>query len=109
MWVYTVDGHFSAVRTPRRAGHLVVRARSLGDIQRFQQRFCPRATIVKTPVADYLFRVVVPERIWVAAVTIWAGEIQYDNFKGEVLRIRGRPRYLEFSRVHDAATNMKPE
>lgn len=88
---------------------MMVRARSAGDIQRFQQRFCPRATIVKTPVADYLYRVVVREEVWVSAVAAWAEEIQYDNFKGEVLRVRGRARFLEFSRVHDAAVNMRSE
>lgn len=109
MWVYTVDGHFSAVQTSAKPGHLMVRARSRGDIQRFQARFCPKATVVKTPVADYLYRVVVPEAVWVTAVMVWAGEIDYENFKAEVLEVRGKLRFLEFSRVHDAAADMKPE
>lgn len=81
MWVCLNDAFFSIVRTgDLPEGHLLVRARRKGDIE----RYFPDAKVTRTPGRDYLFRAVIQE-VQVAVVMAETVEaIDYDNFKDSV-------------------------
>ena len=81
MWIALNDAFFSIVRTADLpAGHLLVRARRPGDIE----RYFPQATVKRTPQRDYLFRAVLPEGVVASAIAQAVTGIDYPNFKDSV-------------------------
>lgn len=81
MWLMTNSGFFSIVRTPDLpAGHLLVRARRPGDIE----RHWPDAEVIRTAGRDYLFRAILPEARVAEVVAKNVLDINYKNFKDSV-------------------------
>lgn len=77
MWVYLTDALLSIVAHRDRPGHLLVRARFAGDIE----RIFPSAEVTETPDADYRFRATIPRADVAKAVADAAMAINYPNFK----------------------------
>lgn len=82
MWLFTVDGFYSAVKDAYcQEGEIVVRSRQREDLQRFLKRVGLKGKILEFPEADYLYRVTVPHTAWTDYVTRMATELNYPNFK----------------------------
>lgn len=85
MWVFTVDGFFSAVQHNEKPDLLCVRARAREDLVRLRKRLPGCTKISRSKVADYEFRVFVDKGRFSSYVRTAVQEIDYGNFKGRVL------------------------
>jgi hypothetical protein len=83
MWVFTVDGFFSAVSHIDQPDCVMVRARSKGDIVRLG-RVIQVKKYRRTPKADYLYRLICLKTTWSAYLAKCALEIDYPNFKSKM-------------------------
>jgi hypothetical protein len=83
MWMFSKEGFFSVVQNDYcSSGELAVRTRIKKDLVRFcNATKTDKAGILKTPDADYRFRIHVPRSTWAAYAAKAAGEIDYPNFK----------------------------
>lgn len=114
MWLFTKYGMFSAVcgrsqaPTPKGGSGrpwkapavlrdvIVVRARVEDHLHRLKEAMSPLlsdAAITVTPNRDYLCRLVTTKVKWAEVVRRLAAEMDYDNFKSEVLRHQGHTTY----------------
>jgi hypothetical protein len=97
MWIFTLDGYFSAVQDKSDDRQIVVRSRIKADLERFLDRaYAPEPTIrpeILTGIGtDYAHRVFVPKWVWVEYVTEMAEEIDYSNFKAAAVPANDRDR-----------------
>jgi hypothetical protein len=85
MWMFSKDGFFSVVQNEYCSpGELAVRARCRKDLEAFcRATKTPAKKIIRTPKADYRFRVHVKRELWAAYAAAAAGAIDYPNFKNE--------------------------
>jgi hypothetical protein len=96
MWLFTQYGFFSVVAARQDGGHSVeidpdtlqVRARVRTHLEALCKRFdaLHGSTIIETPKADYLFRILVPRDTWGDIAGDLVGEIDYPNFKSACMR-----------------------
>lgn len=98
MWMFTKYGFFSITGAPTGKNHagkpdgakVQVRARKEDHLQELIDRFPDRlkgVKIVRTPLADYKWRIVVPFDAWLGVAAELAGEAaEYNNFKKECTR-----------------------
>lgn len=85
MWVFTLDGFFSAVQKDCGKDELMVRARSRADIERLCQKLdIPHTKISEYHLSDYQFRVPVRKEAFSKYLASEAEAIDYDNFKDSV-------------------------
>ena len=83
MWLFTKTAAVSVVTDTGHGSrnHLLVRARSRGDIEEFM----PHAKVIETPLpADYRFRARVTRAAFTSALVKAGNEINYPNFKAAV-------------------------
>ncbi|GAB4481868.1 MAG: hypothetical protein OHK0044_30610 [Burkholderiaceae bacterium] len=80
MWICLSDAFYSIVAHRSRPGHLLVRARRQGDIE----RLWPDADVSDTPAADYRYRAIVPADRVAHAIAGAVRSIDYGNFKASV-------------------------
>ena len=66
MWVFTIDGFYSAVQHRDQADSLTVRTRDREDMVRMQQRVGNDAPISHTPHRDYAYRITLSKAGWAA-------------------------------------------
>lgn len=88
MWLFTQRGFYSIVEDRQKPGNLLVRSRHWGDLANFLPLVSvkgePRWQIVRTPDADYPYRLSLPRDLVKHAVMQLAGEIDYGNFKDQI-------------------------
>ncbi len=89
MWLMLNDAFLSIVKKDCPLGHLLVRARREGDIEKV---FGRRVRVERKTDSDYLFRAVVPIEIVVSKMGEEVHRIDYSNFKNSV----------DDSKLHDA-------
>ncbi len=89
MWVFTIDGFFSAVQKPKdRSTHrITIRARNREDLVRFKDRMNLQNRILSTPAGDYPFRIVTTKKTWGRYLDRMARIMEYSNFKSECDRM----------------------
>jgi hypothetical protein len=102
MWILTKYGFFSAVcarqGTDRNdeavdRDRIMVRARLRGHLEALKERFpdlLGDCEILESVGTDYAFRLFVHKPAWVKVVAMLVEETDYDNFKSQVARHRGR-------------------
>ena len=83
MWVFTVDGFFSAVSHIDKPDCVMVRARSKADIIRLGKVIQVKRG-KRTPKADYPYRLICLKTTWSAYLAKCSLEIDYPNFKTEM-------------------------
>jgi hypothetical protein len=84
MWVFTVDGMFSAVKNEFCSGDAVsVRGRCLPDLGRLKTvaGLGQEVPILHLENADYPFCIQIPATTWGRYLTIAAERMNYTNFK----------------------------
>jgi hypothetical protein len=92
MWVFTLDGFFSAVEHRTNVDDLMVRCRSEQDAERLSMWLRLRmvdSPVQHTPQADYEWRLRVPKVWWARYLSASTERIRYDNFKDEVYKTLG--------------------
>jgi len=102
MWVMTTDGFFSAVQHTDKPDSVLVRTRSEVDAvnlcvwlnQRGQM-----AGLMRTPNADYGWRVLVKRTVWGEYLAEAARRIDYPNFKDAVAVRQGKRRASVYAEV----------
>lgn len=99
MWIFSVDGFYSAVES--RVGGLVVRARFREDLEHLIKRGLSDK-IVDTPDYDYPYRIFTTRKAWSKYVADSAMNIDYPNFKGRVLPGASEDRYFRYHKVWEA-------
>jgi len=92
MWVFTNRGFVSIVENRGDPKTMVVRSRFAGHIK----NLFPKAKVLKTPQADYLYRAFIPRPLVVDKLSEAIEEIDYPNFKNSI----GDDRY------HDACMDV---
>src|SRR5262245_46724706 len=102
MWIFTKHGFFSAVCARQGDGRhgqpvdpdrIMVRARLRSHLQTLKERFSDLlddCDIQEFAETDYAFRLFMPKSAWVRVLAALADETDYDNFKSEVARHRGK-------------------
>lgn len=100
MWIFTETGFVSAVRKLENPAEVTVRARdrqSLEDLAALAER-----EIVRTDMADYRFRVLVPDALFKEWLITAVDMLDYDNFKNRVWDSRGDTYHTALNRVWTA-------
>lgn len=100
MWIFTEAGFVSAVRKPDSPAEVTARARdrqSLEDLAALAER-----AIVRTDLADYRYRVVVPDGVFKEWLITAVDMLDYDNFKNRVWDSRGDTYHSALNRVWTA-------
>jgi hypothetical protein len=98
MWLFTLDGFYSAVAAHDDPDTLVVRARVRIDAELLVARV-GTGEVLETRDRDYRYRVLLPRAVWAEYVAQAAGAIDYDNFKNAVARAQGRRRANDYAAV----------
>lgn len=100
MWIFTTEGFISAVF---KDNALQVRARDKKSLERLAKH--TNATIIKTPVADYPYRLETTREALAKYMADQITHIHYKNFKSEVEDTRGhafvRPLHKVWDAMHD--------
>jgi hypothetical protein len=86
MWIFTTGGFVSAVRD--KEGAMMVRARDEGSL--LEMAFNFNSAMIRTPHADYPYRVILDPDQFVEWLLEQGNRIQYDNFKSAVAVTRGQ-------------------
>jgi len=94
MWITLNDAFVSVVAHRDKPDILLVRARFEGDLHRLFPEYAGQ--VMRTPSADYLFRVEVPRTVVALVIAEKLGAIDYPNFKNSV---REHWRHDVYSRV----------
>jgi hypothetical protein len=99
MWIMLSDSFVSIVVTPDTPrDHLLVRARSKGDIE----KLFGAVKVTKTPKSDYLFRAFINKKLVTSTIASEIGRINYDNFKNTVVDDDRHDAYLRcWVAMHD--------
>lgn len=84
MWIFLNDAMLSIVQHQDDPRLVVVRARIKGDLQRAFAGRLKGHRVLRTPHADYLYRVTLPRDVVAAAQRAWLEAVTYDNFKNSV-------------------------
>lgn len=82
MWIFQNNSFVSIVAHKDRPGHLLVRSRIKGDIE----KAIPGAEVFEDPEADYRYRAIVAKETVQEAIMRAIGEIDYPNFKNSIDR-----------------------
>lgn len=87
MWIFTETGFLSAVQKDPESSILTVRARDKESISNLAANYT--LEIVRTPMADYPYRVEIDKDDFAAWVSREVELIEYNNFKNQVAATRG--------------------
>jgi hypothetical protein len=86
MWIMSRHGFFSVVKKPSCSnGELEVRARCRKDLERLKKQTGSKSKILTNAGTDYPFRTRMRQEIWAKFLADEAMEINYANFKDQVL------------------------
>ncbi len=96
MWIFTTTGFVSAVKKSDNRT-IIVRSRDKASLAPIANRFSTE--VIKTPVADYPYRVEVTQDDFAEWVREQANSIDYPNFKSEVSIHRGQAFSKALSKV----------
>ena len=96
MWIFTTTGFVSAVKKSDDRT-IIVRSRDKASLAPIASRFSTE--VIKTPVADYPYRVEVTQDDFAEWVREQAELINYPNFKSEVAIHRGQAFSKALSKV----------
>lgn len=99
MWIFNVDGFFSAVEDRKNPVYVIVRARYREDLEKIREKINLRFVVEDTPDADYPYRLGMSKSRWAEYVSKSAGGINYDNFKSVALKDVGSVRSAQYHGV----------
>lgn len=112
MWLFTSFGFFSVVHKPDDAEHdtLTVRSRTRADLETLRTRYLPDLSdILENAGTDYRFRAHAPRQAVADAMRQALLELDYANFKAEVVKAQGQGRAAVYHEVWDVVCALQPE
>ena len=92
MWLFTVHGFYSVSVLPG-SPKTCVRARLRKHLEALRIRFKLQYDIVRTDGCDYLYRMLVPKKVWAGVVKELTAEQTWSNFKRQAAKVNGRDAY----------------
>jgi hypothetical protein len=100
MWIFTVDGYFSAVQDKDDPSRIMVRSRQKGDLQTFLKRLeSEDLEILAWVGSDYAFRVFMPRDLWMKYLEMAGRELTYTNFKARAILMGDHSRSDAYYRI----------
>ena len=109
MWLVTRMGFYSVVYKPEDGPRLTIRARVRADLVALKENYLPRMSrIVERDESDYRFRAFATRQQVARAVAKIASEIDYQNFKTEVMLQQGSVRAAIYHRVWEELLDLQP-
>jgi hypothetical protein len=86
VWIYTVDGFYSAVQDRDDPSRIMVRARQRVDLETLLKRLDQGdLEILAWTGSDYAYRVFMPREMWLQYLENMGQELDYTNFKARAL------------------------
>lgn len=119
MWIFTKHGFFSAVCARKGNGEhgqpvdsdcIMLRARIRSHLNALKERFpdiLGECKIQESAGTDYAFRLFVLKSMWVRVLAGLAEEMEYDNFKSEVVQYQGKAGAGYVNSLHDVWSVMR--
>ena len=106
MWIFTLDGFFSAVQDKDDASRIMVRSRIKEDLANILVRLETQDTkILEWIGSDYAYRVFIPRAEWRRYLEMMSDGLDYTNFKNAAVDYqdheRSRAYYDIWRRLHD--------
>jgi len=107
MWIFTVDGFYSAVKPTKEkdTDKLMIRARFKEDLERIMDRV-HADKVIETPMCDYPYRMSVKANDWATYLVDSVQTLDYPNFKDRALR---RATFDRNARYHEVWAAMAYE
>lgn len=100
MWLFTKTGFYSVVDKAGAGTRLTIRARDRADLVALKRFYLPElSAIVTLKQSDYPFRAFASADELARAMVRIVGDIDYPNFKDEVLRQQGADRVFVYHKV----------
>lgn len=100
MWIFTVDGYFSAVEDKDDPGRIMVRSRQLVDLQTLLKRLEREDfEILAWTGSDYPFRVFLTRELWLSYLELSGQELNYTNFKARAIDPSDHGRYRTYHNI----------
>jgi len=84
MWIISQHGFYSIVRDRDNATRFLVRGRVRSDLENLKKLAGFEGSVLKTPEADYHYRIIVDEKEVPRIMNCLANTIDYPNFKGRI-------------------------
>ncbi len=106
MWIFTLDGFFSAVQDRNDPGQIMVRSRLRVDLEKMLARLEMKETEILAWVGtDYAYRVFIPRSAWRGYLEMMSDGLDYTNFKAAVVEHQDQGRsaayYSVWRRLYD--------
>lgn len=100
MWIFTTFGFFSVVQKTGDTG-FTVRARCQEDLENLCQRYLPKENlqIIEGEGTDYPYRIKVGKDTFSEVVKEITRDVEYSNFKSEVMAVQGLEREQVYASV----------
>jgi hypothetical protein len=100
MWIFTVDGFYSAVQDRNDPTRIIVRARQRADLEALLKRLeREEIEILAWSGSDYAYRVFIPREMWISYLETVGKELDYPNFKARALSAGDYERSNAYHRV----------
>jgi len=107
MWIFSKIGFYSAVQKPD-SPVITIRARVTQDLDRLREMYLPNLSPnASQPDTDYPVRAYATPEDWANAVAAMARDIDYSNFKSEVMRLQGSARMDAYHNVWEALLDLQ--
>jgi len=86
MWIFTVDGYYSAVQDKDDPSRIMVRSRQKSDLQTLIARLNSEdLDLLVSTDSDYAFRIFIPRALWIGYLESSGQELNYTNFKARAI------------------------
>lgn len=91
MWIFTVDGYYSAVKNKDNPDQIMVRSRVKKDLEALVEKLvtwrfvAERPEILEWTGTDYAYRIFIPRDAWRAYLSQAADDLTYTNFKAAAI------------------------
>ncbi len=106
MWIFTPNGFYSAVQKYG-TDHITIRSRVSGDLDKLREFMPGLGKEQKGGGTDYPYRATVSKADFAEGMKRLAETVDYDNFKGETMRVSGRAREEIYHKVWDIHFDME--
>jgi hypothetical protein len=113
MWLFTTIGFFSVTQSDK-PGTLQIRARVREDLDNLRAKYLPNlGETIQLPGRDYPYRAYASHEEVSQAMGQMVLDINFSNFKSEVIKTQGLPRELLYAKVwsvmYNAETKLEDE
>jgi hypothetical protein len=106
MWIFTLDGFFSAVQDKTDPGRIMVRSRVREDLEKMLARLDMKETeILAWAGTDYAYRVFINRSAWCGYLETMSADLNYTNFKAAAVdhqdHARSKAYYTVWRRLYE--------